>query len=67
MKRLLPYVCCCLLVVTTGCSKYLGKEPDNRALINTPQKISQLLATAYPQGNYQAFAESMSDNVTDIG
>ncbi|MEO6000760.1 MAG: RagB/SusD family nutrient uptake outer membrane protein [Chitinophagaceae bacterium] len=67
MKLLLRFVYCCLLFLTLGCNKFLEKVPDNRALINTPQKISQLLGTAYPQANYQAFAESMSDNVTDIG
>ncbi|MDB5246542.1 MAG: hypothetical protein JWQ40_936 [Segetibacter sp.] len=54
-------------MVAAGCNKYLEKEPDNRVKLNTPEKISQLLGTAYPQGNYQPFAESMSDNVTDIG
>ena len=68
MKQSLLYIGCCLLIATTpGCKKYLEKEPDNRASINTPEKVSQLLGTAYPQGNYQAFAETMSDNVADLG
>ncbi len=68
MKQSLLYIGCCLLIAATpGCKKYLEKEPDNRASINTPEKVSQLLGTAYPQGNYQAFAETMSDNVADLG
>ncbi|HUM64895.1 MAG TPA: RagB/SusD family nutrient uptake outer membrane protein [Chitinophagaceae bacterium] len=68
MKQSLIYIGCCLLIAATpGCKKYLEKEPDNRASINTPEKVSQLLGTAYPQGNYQAFAETMSDNVADLG
>jgi hypothetical protein len=68
MKKTFFYTYCCLLIVSiSACNKFLEKAPDNRASINTPQKISQLLGTAYPQGNYQPFAESMSDNVTDIG
>ncbi len=67
MKRILIYTSCCFLVAAAGCNKYLDKEPDNRVKLNTPEKVSQLLGTAYPQGNYQPFAESMSDNVTDIG
>lgn len=67
MKKLLPYVYCCLLFATGGCSKYLEKEPDNRVLVNTSQKISQLLGSAYPKANYSSFAELMSDNVNDIG
>jgi len=50
-----------------GCKKYLGKAPDSRASLNTPQQVSQLLGTAYPQGSYMAFCESMSDNMDDKG
>ena len=69
MKRvILLYSYCCLLIAAgSGCKKYLDKEPDNRAILNTPEKVSQLLGTAYPQGNYQSFAETLSDNVADLG
>src|SRR5215210_4665439 len=67
MKRILLHVFSVFLITVAGCSKYLEKEPDNRAKLNTPEKVSQLLGTAYPQANYQAFAETMTDNVTDIG
>lgn len=66
MKLIIRCFYCCLLFTAAGCSKYLEKVPDNRALVNSPEKVSQLLGTAYPQGNYQTFAESMSDNMTDI-
>lgn len=67
MKRNISYYLCLFLLVSTGCNKYLDKEPDNRAKLNSTEKISQLLGTAYPESNYQAIAETMSDNVTDIG
>ncbi|HET7897077.1 MAG TPA: RagB/SusD family nutrient uptake outer membrane protein, partial [Flavisolibacter sp.] len=67
MQKLFPYIICLTLLVGTGCSKYLEKEPDNRAQLNTPEKVAQLLASAYPQANYMAFAESISDNVNDKG
>ncbi|MBD0280110.1 MAG: RagB/SusD family nutrient uptake outer membrane protein, partial [Flavisolibacter sp.] len=67
MKKVGFYISFLFLFVTTGCKKYLEKEPDNRAQLNTPDKVSQLLASAYPQGNYMAFAESISDNVNDKG
>ncbi|MBC7937616.1 MAG: RagB/SusD family nutrient uptake outer membrane protein [Rhizobacter sp.] len=68
MKQIFLYASCCLLITAgVGCNKYLDKEPDNRAKVNTPEKVSQLLGTAYPQSNYQAFAETMSDNVADLG
>lgn len=67
MKRIILYLFSVFLIITAGCNKYLEKEPDNRAKLNSPEKVSQLLSTAYPQANYQAFAETMTDNVTDIG
>ena len=56
-----------LLFITAGCKKFLDKNPDNRAALTTPEQVSQLLGTAYPQANYMAFTESISDNVTDKG
>jgi hypothetical protein len=51
-----------------GCNDFLGTEPDStRANIRTPEQVSQLLITAYPQGSYVTFGESMSDNVADKG
>jgi hypothetical protein len=68
MKKILSYTSIALLFLTTaGCKKFLEKNPDNRASINTPSQVSQLLGTAYPQANYMAFCESISDNVTDKG
>ncbi|MCE7065554.1 RagB/SusD family nutrient uptake outer membrane protein [Dyadobacter sp. CY326] len=56
------------ILVLTGCEEFLSTEPDStRATINTPKQVSQLLTTAYPQGGYVVFAESMSDNADDKG
>ncbi|WP_051663867.1 RagB/SusD family nutrient uptake outer membrane protein [Dyadobacter crusticola] len=65
----MKYVWLILLVtISAGCEDFLSTEPDStRALINTPKQVSQLLTTAYPQGGYVVFAETMSDNVTDKG
>ncbi|MGG9971406.1 RagB/SusD family nutrient uptake outer membrane protein [Ferruginibacter sp. SUN002] len=54
-----------VLLSSAGCKKFLDQEPDNRAKLNSPAKVSQLLASAYPQINYQAMAELSSDNVGD--
>ena len=67
MKKTISSITCLLLIVATGCNKYLEKEPDNRAQLNTPEKVSQLLTGAYPQASYMSFAESISDNVSDKG
>ncbi|QRR04190.1 RagB/SusD family nutrient uptake outer membrane protein [Dyadobacter sandarakinus] len=55
-------------LLLVSCEDFLSKEPDStRAVISTPKQVSQLLTTAYPQGGYVVFAESMSDNVADKG
>ena len=57
----------CGVLVLGGCKKYLSTTPDNRTSLDTPEKVAQLLGTAYPQANYMAFTESISDNVNDKG
>lgn len=54
------------LLTTTGCKKFLEKDPDsNRATIKTPEQMSQLLISAYPKANYMMFSEALSDNSDD--
>lgn len=65
MKRLLIYTSICLAFISAGCKKYLEQPPDMRAELNTPEQVSRLLGTAYPQANYMAFAEAASDNAGD--
>jgi hypothetical protein len=36
MKKLVLYTVCGLAVALSGCKKYLEKEPDNRAQLNSP-------------------------------
>jgi starch-binding outer membrane protein, SusD/RagB family len=67
MKHAAVWVLLMMMLITTSCDKYLDKEPDNRTTINTPEQLAQLLTTAYPQGNYIPFCESMSDNSEDRG
>jgi hypothetical protein len=67
MKRIILYASLIAVISLTGCKKYLDKEPDNRTQIRTPEQIAQLLTTAYPQGSYILFTESMSDNAEDKG
>lgn len=56
-----------LSFVIAGCSKYLDVNPDMRTELNTVEKISQLLVTAYPQYDYLLFTELASDNSVDKG
>lgn len=67
MRILNLYTALTTAILLSSCGKYLEKEPDNRANLNTPQKVSQLLGSAYPQGNYIPFVETSTDNVGDNG
>ncbi len=54
------------VVLLCGCQKFLDKDPDsNRAKLETPEQVSQLLISAYPQGSYLTIVEAMSDNAED--
>lgn len=67
MKKIILYASLFSALSIAGCKKYLDKEPDNRTQIKTPEQIAQLLTSAYPQGSYILFTESMSDNAEDKG
>jgi len=56
-----------LSLLHVSCNKYLEVDPDNRAKLNSPAALRELLATAYPQASYVIMAESMSDNFSDKG
>lgn len=56
-----------LAFTASSCNKYLDVEPDNRTVINSVDKIAQLVGTAYPTYDYLSFAESASDNAEDKG
>lgn len=51
----------------SGCKKMLDTAPDNRAELDSPDKVSQLLTSAYPSEDYITFCESMTDNAGDRG
>lgn len=67
MKKSFIYLSLVLLAAGTGCKKYLETAPDLRTELNTPEKVAELLATAYPKASYITFMEAMSDNAVDKG
>lgn len=67
INKTLLYLSVAVLLTLQSCNKYLEKEPDNRAKLTDPNKVSQLLGSAYPLANYMAFSEAMSDNAGDKG
>ncbi len=65
MRKITLYTILITVTALGACNKYLDKEPDNRAKLTDPKKVSQLLGTAYPQASYLVFNEAMSDNAAD--
>lgn len=54
-----------LALTLSSCGDFLSESPDNRATIDSQEKVGELLVTAYPEVNYAMFCEAMSDNVED--
>ena len=51
----------------TSCNEYLDKLPDDRAELNSDNKITELLVSSYPSCTNNLIHEMMSDNVDDNG
>jgi len=54
-----------LLFSLSACNDYLDKLPDNRTTLDSPEAVSELLVSAYPNAIYHQFTESMTDMVGD--
>ncbi|MAN27282.1 MULTISPECIES: RagB/SusD family nutrient uptake outer membrane protein [Mesonia] len=55
------------LILLTSCEDYLSETPDNRTVIDSEEKIKELLVGAYPTNAYAPFLEPMTDNYGDKG
>lgn len=55
------------MLALASCDDYLDKLPDDRAELDTEQKVTQLLVSAYPTVNNHVMMELSSDNVGDNG
>ena len=56
-----------LAFALTSCNEWLDVMPDNRAEIDTEEKVEKLLVSAYPENAYIVMTELSSDNVDDFG
>ncbi|UPZ38315.1 RagB/SusD family nutrient uptake outer membrane protein [Sphingobacterium sp. PCS056] len=65
--KIFIYIIAPSLFLSVSCNKFLEHQPDDRTELTSPVKVAELLANAYPHGNYIAFAEAMSDNAGDKG
>lgn len=55
------------LLLISGCQDYLEQAVDQRTQLDSVEKVSELLATAYPQADYATFTEALSDLAMDKG
>jgi len=67
MKNIINITLVVFLLSFCSCNDYLEKMPDDRTIIDSPEKIGELLTFAYPNQNHQMFCYAMSDNATDKG
>ena len=51
----------------SSCEKFLERMPDNRAEVDSKDKIKKLLTSGYAENAYLMSAEFSSDNVDDYG
>jgi hypothetical protein len=50
-----------------SCDNYLDTTPDNRTVLDSEEKVKELLTAAYPEATYGLFCFSMTDNADDKG
>lgn len=67
MKKKNIWILSFILLLFTGCEKFLDTTPDNRTEINSEEKVGQLLASAYPKASNAAMLNSRVDYVSDKG
>lgn len=51
--------------VLSSCSDFLGTDPDNRTYIDTPEKVSALLVSAYPTSTFYSVVDARCDGFVD--
>ena len=67
MRKFIIPISLCSLLAFSACEDFLEQPVDQRTQLNTVEKVSELLATAYPQADYATFTEAMSDLAMDKG
>ncbi|MCZ4693748.1 RagB/SusD family nutrient uptake outer membrane protein [Ancylomarina euxinus] len=55
------------IALLSSCNDFLDETPDNRTRLDSPEAVSELLVSSYPEAGCLAFTEVMSDNVADKG
>lgn len=69
MKKIFIYTSLLIVWALFGvsCDNYLDEMPDNRAEVDSKEKVAKLLVSAYPGASPILLGEYSSDNVDDNG
>ena len=67
MKKILYISLALSMLSITGCNKFLDELPDKRAELDTPDKLAQMLVSAYSTELPTLMFEYMSDNAEENG
>ena len=63
LKHIIPSIIVgCGLTVLTSCNDYLDKLPDDRATVDTKEKVAKLISSAYPTVSTILISEISSEN-----
>ena len=67
MKKKIYILLPLLLFFSFSCNEFLDEMPDNRTEVDTEEKITKLLTSAYAGSLHILTTEMMSDNIDDVG
>ncbi len=65
----ITYILAAVIALTglSACNKFLDTTPDNRATVDSEEKVISLLGSAYSENDHILIAEFYSDNVDNYG
>jgi tetratricopeptide (TPR) repeat protein len=66
-KYIIKLVAVALTLCSVSCNEFLDEMPDNRTEVDTREKVTKLLTSAYADRLHILTTEMMSDNIDDIG
>ena len=66
-KKYLLYSTMCAALAMTSCQDFLDTMPGNRAEVDSADKVTALLVSAYPTATHIVMTEMSSDNAMDNG
>jgi len=66
-RRFIQPLAALAALAATSCNNFLDEVPDNRTELDTDDKITQILTSAYPDNTYAVWTNLMGDDQDDIG